>query len=43
MGSGYYPQLRSILVAQGCRFMRHGKGSHEVWFSAINERIFRSQ
>jgi hypothetical protein len=40
MGSGYYPQLRSILVKQGCKFVRNGTGSHEVWFSQINGKTF---
>jgi predicted RNA binding protein YcfA (HicA-like mRNA interferase family) len=26
-----YDQLRAILLAQGCVFVRQGKGSHEIW------------
>ena len=40
MGSGFYPQLRDILVAIGCTLIRQGKGSHEVWHSPINGRTF---
>ncbi len=38
MGSGYYPQLRSILLANGCYFLRQAKGSHEYWFSPISQK-----
>jgi len=40
MGSGFYLQLRDILLAQGCTFVRHGKGSHEVWHSQISGHAF---
>jgi predicted RNA binding protein YcfA (HicA-like mRNA interferase family) len=36
MGSGFYPQLREVLLQNGCRLVRQGKGSHEFWESAIN-------
>ena len=40
MGSGFYPQLRALLLAHGCTFVRQGKGSHEVWHSPISQRTF---
>ena len=40
MGSGFYPQLRSILLQHGCTLVRQGKGSHEVWFSPASHRNF---
>lgn len=40
MGSGFYPQLRDILLAHGCFMKRQGKGSHEVWFSPLSNRTF---
>lgn len=40
MGSGFYPQLRAILAAHGCTFVRNGKGSHEIWHSPITEKSF---
>lgn len=40
MGSGFYAQLRGILLRAGCTFVRNGKGSHEIWFSPINDKTF---
>ena len=40
MGSGYYAQLRDILLANGCEFVRQGKGSHEIWQSPISGKRF---
>jgi HicA toxin of bacterial toxin-antitoxin, len=40
MGSGFYSQLRSVLLANGCTFLRNGKGSHEVWHSPISGKSF---
>ena len=35
MGSSYGRELKRILLDHGCRFVRHGKGDHEIWFSPI--------
>jgi len=40
MGSGFYPQLRLILLAHGCTFVRNGRGSHQIWHSPISEATF---
>lgn len=40
MGSGYYDQLVNVLKKQGCYFYRQGKGSHEIWFSPLNNSSF---
>lgn len=40
MGRGLYPQLREILIAHGCTFVREGKGSHEIWQSPISMKRF---
>jgi hypothetical protein len=32
--------LRELLLAAGCRFVRQGKGSHEIWFSPSTQRNF---
>lgn len=40
MGSGFYAQLSAILLANGCTFVRNGKGSHEVWHSPISGKSF---
>jgi predicted RNA binding protein YcfA (HicA-like mRNA interferase family) len=36
--SELYRQLTEILRAHGCRMVRPGKGSHEVWYSPINQK-----
>lgn len=33
MGAGFTPELIRLLKAAGCRFERHGKGDHDIWFS----------
>lgn len=35
MGDSYARELKRILLDHGCRFVRHGKGDHEIWFSPI--------
>ena len=32
--------LKRVLLAHGCRFVRYGKGDHEIWFSPISQRSF---
>jgi predicted RNA binding protein YcfA (HicA-like mRNA interferase family) len=29
-----------MLKAAGCGYLRPGKGSHEIWFSPVNQRTF---
>ncbi|MBZ8132920.1 type II toxin-antitoxin system HicA family toxin [Afifella sp. IM 167] len=36
----YYRDLAKILRASGCRFVRQGTGSHEVWYSPLSQRHF---
>ncbi|MGA1797912.1 type II toxin-antitoxin system HicA family toxin [Sphingomonas sp. 4RDLI-65] len=33
MVRGYTAQVRDILMANGCTFVRSGKGDHEIWRS----------
>jgi hypothetical protein len=33
-------ELRRILTRAGCRFVRPGKGSHEIWYSPITNCRF---
>ncbi|HWY14084.1 MAG TPA: type II toxin-antitoxin system HicA family toxin [Rhizomicrobium sp.] len=33
-------ELRSLLRAAGCAFVRQGKGSHEIWYSPLTARNF---
>jgi predicted RNA binding protein YcfA (HicA-like mRNA interferase family) len=34
----FYRDLAEILRKNGCRIVRTGKGSHEIWYSPINQR-----
>jgi len=31
----FTPQVKAILRENGCRFVRQGRGDHEVWHSPI--------
>ena len=33
-------KVRQILWENGCYFVRHGRGDHDIWFSPINDRNF---
>ena len=33
-------QVKKLLSANGCYFIRFGKGDHEIWFSPISNRPF---
>ena len=33
MGESFTPDLEKLLKAAGCRFVRPGKGHHDIWFS----------
>ena len=32
--------LVDVLVAAGCRFVRQGKGDHEIWYSPVSKQNF---
>ena len=34
----YEKKVRELLRNNGCRFVRHGKGDHDIWFSPITNR-----
>jgi predicted RNA binding protein YcfA (HicA-like mRNA interferase family) len=34
----FYRELVRILQENGCYLVRKGKGSHEIWFSPVNNR-----
>jgi hypothetical protein len=40
MGSSYGRELKRILRAHGCTFVRQGKGDHEIWYSPITKLSF---
>ena len=34
----YEKHVREIMRENGCSFVRHGKGDHDIWFSPITNR-----
>ena len=34
----YEKKVRTILTENGCKFVRHGKGDHDIWYSPITDR-----
>ena len=34
----YEKKVREVLSEHGCRFVRHGKGDHDIWYSPITNR-----
>ena len=36
----YEKKVREIIIANGCRFVRHGKGDHDIYYSRITNRSF---
>ena len=36
----YEKKVRQILIENGCYFVRHGKGDHDIWYSPISNRNF---
>jgi hypothetical protein len=36
----YEKKVRQVLSDHGCRFVRHGKGDHDIWHSPINGKNF---
>ena len=38
--TSYTPEIIEILLANGCHFVRHGKGDHAIWFSPVTKRHF---
>ena len=35
---GYGKLVRAKLLENGCWFVRHAKGDHDVWFSPVSRR-----
>lgn len=31
-------EVRRVLKENGCHFVRHGKGDHDIWYSPISNR-----
>ena len=36
----FTPDLLKLLRENGCNFVRHGKGDHDIWWSPITRRNF---
>jgi hypothetical protein len=36
----FTPHLKKLLKAQGCYWVRQGKGDHEIWYSPLTDRHF---
>lgn len=36
MSRSFTPELVRVLRDAGCRFVRHGKGDHDIWFSPVS-------
>ncbi len=34
----YEKKVRIILIDNCCKFVRHGKGDHDIWYSPITDR-----
>lgn len=33
-------EVRELLSQNSCKFVRHGKGDHDIWYSPITKRHF---
>jgi hypothetical protein len=40
MARGFTRQVKAILTAHGCTFVRQGKGDHEIWQSPLSQARF---
>ena len=36
----YTRKVKNLLLSNGCNFIRHGKGDHEIWYSPIKNEKF---
>lgn len=36
----FAPELKRMLRKKGCKFVRNGKGDHEIWYSPLSKRYF---
>ena len=36
----YEKKVRKLLAENGCRFIRRGKGDHDVWYSPLSNQTF---
>lgn len=40
MSKNYNREIVSLIKENGCYFVRHGKGDHDIWYSPITNRNF---
>ena len=40
MGNNYADQVKRLLQQAGCRFVRHGKGDHDIWENPVSGKRF---
>ncbi len=40
MSKNYNREILKLVKDNGCTFVRHGKGDHDIWFSPITNRPF---
>jgi len=40
MSKNYNKEIVKLVKENGCTFIRHGKGDHDIWFSPITNRNF---
>jgi HicA toxin of bacterial toxin-antitoxin, len=38
--SDYAADVKEILRQNGCYFVRHGKGDHDIWYSPLSDQNF---
>ncbi len=38
--ASFTPEVKRILLANGCRPVRQGKGDHEIWYSPLTKKHF---
>ncbi len=36
----FTPEIKRLLTAAGCHFVRHGRGDHDIWFSPLTQVHF---
>ncbi|MDR2166474.1 MAG: type II toxin-antitoxin system HicA family toxin [Clostridiales bacterium] len=36
----YTRKVKNLLSKNGCKFVRNGKGDHQIWYSPITNRNF---
>ena len=40
MAKNFNREVVNLVKENGCTFVRHGKGDHDIWYSPISKRSF---